>query len=59
MNNEEIKIGARVHDRASHRTGTVLAVHRPANPKLDPTEALVETDRNAFSWLRFENLEAA
>jgi hypothetical protein len=59
MNSEEIKIGARVHDRASHRIGTVLAVHRPANPKLDPTEALVRTDASAVSWIRFESLEVA
>jgi hypothetical protein len=59
MNREEIKIGARVHDRASHRKGVVLSIHKPANVNLDPTEALVQTDVNAISWTSFENLEVA
>jgi hypothetical protein len=58
MNSEEIKIGMRAYDRNQHRTGTVLAVHRPANPNLSATEALVRTDASAVSWIRFEHLEA-
>jgi hypothetical protein len=57
MDREDIRIGQRVQDRSSHRTGTVLGIYRPANNNLDPTEALIETDRNAVSWIRFENME--
>jgi hypothetical protein len=57
MTCDEIRIGAQVYDRNQHRTGIVLAVHKPANPNLDTTEALVEIDRNAFSWISFDSLE--
>jgi hypothetical protein len=53
MTCEEIHIGQRVYDRNQHRAGIVLAVHKPANPNLDPTEALVQVDGNAFSWINF------
>lgn len=57
MTHEEIHIGQRVYDRNQHRTGVLLAVHRPSNLNLDPTEAMVKTEGNAVSWISFENLE--
>lgn len=58
MDRDQIKIGMRVFDRYQHRTGIVLAIHKSANPNLEQTEALVEVDRNAVSWISFESLEA-
>jgi hypothetical protein len=59
MDRSDIHIGQRVYDRNQHRAGIILAIHKPANPNFEPTEALVEVDRNAVSWVDFESLEAA
>jgi hypothetical protein len=57
MTRKEIKIGAQVFDRTLQRTGMVVAIHRPANPNLDPDSVIIKTAPGALIWARIDHLE--
>ena len=56
MDLPEIKLGSKVYDHRDRRPGVVLSVHRPANPNLSSTTAMIQVGDNTVSWIEFENL---
>ena len=52
----DLKPGAKVFDSALRRVGTVIGLHRPANPSLDVEEAVVRVSENAIIWANISNL---
>jgi hypothetical protein len=55
----EIKINARVFDRALQRTGMVVAIHKHSNPDLPSDVVTVKVAPGALVWSKIIDLERA